>query len=163
MHNTSMNRRTFIQRALYGTAALAAIPNTATISALTEKQFTIPGLWIADSEPGVALAIKLLAVHSGIADVTVFESKRAAMRRLRAANPKPAFIVTDYLGGEMDGSEFITLARHAAPGTRLILHSAVVGDIERWIEVAGCSAPRPHAIIEKPDAQKLMAVLRQMR
>ena len=61
------------------------------------------------------------------------------------------------------GNEFVRLARHASPSTKLILFSAVVGNIEGWIAVAGLSAPRPDAIVEKPNAWKLMTVLCQMR
>ncbi len=82
---------------------------------------------------------------------------------LQAEVNKPTFLVTDYLGGHMRGNEFIDLARHASPNTKLILFSAVVGNMEGWIAVAGSNAPRPDAIAEKPDARKLMTVLCQMR
>ena len=149
-----MPRRSFLCRTLLGAAGLAAIPSV------------IPGrpsLWIADSEPCVAFAVQLLARHCGFADVRIFECKRMAIQRLRTEVTKPTLLITDYLSGYMRGNEFIRLARHAAPGTKLILFSAVVGNIERWIAVAGMNAPRPDAIVEKPSVRKLMAALCQTR
>ena len=120
-------------------------------------------LWIADSEPCVAFAVQLLARHCGFAEARIFASKTMAINRLRAAATKPALLVTDYLSGRMRGNEFVRLARHASLGTKLILFSAALGNIEEWIAVAGLSAPRPDAIVEKPNARKLMTVLCQMR
>ena len=149
-----MPRRSFLCRTLLGAAGLAAIPSV------------IPGrpsLWIADSEPCVAFAVQLLARHCGFADAHFFESNAMAIKRLRTEATKPALLVTDYLSGRMRGDEFVRLARHASPATKLILFSGAVGNIEGWIAVAGLSAPRPDAIVEKPNARKLMTVLCQMR
>src|SRR5437870_1117004 len=100
-----MPRRSFLCRALIAAAGLAAklkqpaadeadIPHaTAHVRGLT--------LWIADSEPGVALAVQLLARHCGLADTHIFESKELAIRRLRAGITKPTLLVTDYWSSQM--------------------------------------------------------------
>ena len=120
-----------------------------------------PTLWIADSEPSVALSIQVVARHCGLGDARIFACKRTAIECLRAAVKKPELLVTDYLSGHMRGDEFIQLARAASPNTKLILLSAVVGNIQRWIAVAGLDAPRPDAIVEKPNALELIAAFYQ--
>ena len=151
-----MPRRSFIRSALLGAAGLAAMP-----AVLAQEHR--PSLWIADSEPGVAFAIQLLARNCGFEQVHIFECKRTAIRHLQTVATKPTLLVTDYWSGQMRGSEFIRLARDASPATKVILFSAVVGNLTVWTAVAGPNAPRPHAIVEKPSARKLMATLCQMR
>jgi DNA-binding NarL/FixJ family response regulator len=150
-----MPRRTFLRTAFLGAVGLAAMPGDL-------APMRRPSFWIADSDPGVAFAIQLLARHCGFADAHIFECKRTAIHRLRTASTKPTLLVTDYWGWRMRGSEFIRLARDAAPATKAILFSAVVGNLQDWIDVAGVNAPRPDAIVEKPSARKLMATLCQM-
>ena len=154
LRNRMMPRRTFLCHAPLGAGWLAAIPSVI-------EQVRHPSLWISDSDPSVALSIQVLARHCGFADAQIFECKRKAIECLRAEVNKPAFLVTDYRSGQMLGDEFIRLARHASPDTKLILFSAVVGTMQRWIAAAGLDAPRPDAIVEKPDARKLMAALCQ--
>ncbi len=151
-----ITRRSFIQRTLLGVAAIAVSPQVAA------KPFP-PSLWITDSESTVALCVELMAHHCGILDTRIFTSKRTLIHCLLTAFRQPRILVTDFLDAEMRGNEFIRLARHASPDTSLILHSAVIGSVEQWIAVSGQNAPRPDAIIEKPDARSLMAVLSQMR
>jgi response regulator RpfG family c-di-GMP phosphodiesterase len=151
--NPMMTRRTFLGRSLLGAAGLAVIPGV-----MAERR---PTLWISDGDPSVALSIQVLARHCGVVDAHIFECKRKAIRCLRAEVDKPTFLVTDYASGQMRGNEFIRLARDASPDTKLILFSAVVGNIQRWIAVAGLDAPSPDAIVEKPDVRKLMAALCQ--
>jgi CheY-like chemotaxis protein len=146
-----MLRRSFLCNAFLGAAGLVAMP-----AVLAPRR---PSLWIADSEPCVAFAVQLLARHCGFADARIFASNAIAIKRLRTEAIKPALLVTDYLSGRMGGNEFMQLARHASPATKLILFSATLGTIEEWIAVAGLSAPRPDAIVEKPNARKLMPVL----
>ncbi len=150
-----MPRRLFLCTALLGTAGLVTMPGVL-------AEVSRPSLWIADSEPGVAVAVHLLARHCGFGEAHVFECKRTALERLRTAVTKPTLLVTDYWSGQMRGDEFIRLARQASPVTKLILFSAVVGNMEGWIAVAGINAPRPDAIVEKPSARKLTATLFQM-
>ena len=145
-----MPRRSFLCRAFLGAAGFAAMPGIIT-------QVRPPSLWIADSEPSVALSIQVLARHCGLGDTRIFACKRTAIECLRAEVNKPALLVTDYLSGHMRGDKFIKLARVASPNTKLILLSAVVGNIQRWIAVAGLDAPRPDAIVEKPNARELIA------
>ena len=154
LRNRMMPRRTFLCHAPLGAAGLAVIPSVI-------EQVRRPSLWISDGDHCVALSIQVLARHCGFAEAHIFDCKRKALECLRAEVNKPAFIVADYRSGHMLGDEFIGLARHASPDTRLILFSAVVGNIERWIAAAGLDAPRPDAIVEKPDARKLMTVLCQ--
>lgn len=149
-----MPRRSFLCRALLGAAGFAAMPE---IMIPVRR----PSLWIADSEPSVAFSIQVLARHCGLGDARIFACKRRAIECLRAAANKPALLVTDYLSGHMRGDEFIQLARDASPSTKLILLSAVVGNIQRWIAVAGFDAPRPDAIVEKPNARELIAAFCQ--
>lgn len=150
-----MPRRLFLCRALLGAAGLAAMP-------IVMAQVRRPSLWIADSEPGVAVAVQLLARHCGFGEAHVFECKRTALERLRTAVTKPTVLVTDYWSGHIRGNEFIRLARHASAATKVILFSAVLGNLQGWIAVAGLNAPRPDAIVEKPSARKLTATLVQM-
>jgi CheY-like chemotaxis protein len=150
-----MPRRSFLRHAIFGAAGLAALPN---VLAPVRR----PSLWIADSEPSVAFTIQLLARHCGFAEVHTFECKRTAIRHLQTVAIKPTLFVTDYWSGQMRGSEFIRLARDAAPATKVILFSAVVGNFQRWIAVAGSNAPRSDAIAEKPNGRKLMSALCQM-
>jgi len=147
-----MPRRTFLCHAPLGAAGLAVIPSVI-------GQVRCPSLWISEGDPCVALSIQVLARHCGFVDARIFECKSKAIECLRAEVNKPAVLVTDYRSGQMWGDEFIRLARHASPDTKLILFSAVVGNIQRWIAAAGLDAPRPDAIVEKPDARKLMAAL----
>lgn len=147
-----MPRRSFLRSALLGTAGLAAIPSLL-------GQVRRPSLWIADSDPTVAFTIQTLARHYGFAEVHIFECKRTAIRHLQTVAIKPTLLVTDYWSGQMRGSEFIRLARDASPATKVILFSAVVGNLQGWIAVAGPNAPQPDAIVEKPSARKLMALL----
>jgi CheY-like chemotaxis protein len=149
-----MPRRSFLCRALLGAAGFAAMPEIIT-------RVRRPSLWIADSEPCVALSIQMLARHCGLGDARIFACKQTAINCLRTGVNKPALLVTDYLGGHMRGDKFIRLARDASPNTRLILLSAVVGDLQRWIAVAGLDAPRPDAIVEKPNARELIAAFAQ--
>lgn len=148
-------RRTFLRTAILGAVGLAAMPG---VLAPGHR----PSLWIADSDPGVALAIQLQARHCGFADAHIFECKRTAIHRLRTTSTKPTLLVTDYWGGRVRGNEFIRLARDASPATKVILFSAVVVNLQGWLEIAGANAPRPDAIVEKPSARKLMATLCQM-
>jgi response regulator RpfG family c-di-GMP phosphodiesterase len=122
-----------------------------------------PSLWIGEREPCVAFAVQLLARDCGFVDAQIFTCKRKAIKCLRAEVNKPALLVTDYLSGHMRGTEFIRLTRHASPATKLIFFSAAVGNIEGWVAVAGLSASRPDAFVEKPNTRKLMTVLCQMR
>lgn len=122
-----------------------------------------PSLWIADSDPGVSFAVQLLAQQSGFAETRIFACKQKALTSLQTAITKPTLLVTDYLSGQMRGDEFIRSARHASPITKLILFSAVAGNTEGWIDVAGINAPRPDAIFEKPSARQLMTGLCQMK
>ena len=154
--NPMMPRRSFLRSAVLGAAGVATIPSII-------AQVRRPPLWIADGEPCVAFPVQLLARHCGFAEVRIFECKRMAIKRLRTEVAKPALLVTDYLSGHMRGNEFIRLARHAAPATKVILFSAVVGNLQRWIAVAGLDAPSPDAIVEKPNVRELMATLCQMR
>ena len=148
-------RRSFLCRTLLGVAGLAVIPSVV-------AQVRCPSLWIADSDPGVAFTIQLLARHCGLVDVQIIEGKTTAIKRLQTGDAKPTLLVTDYVTGNLRGNEFIRLARHAAPDTKVILFSAVVGNLHRWIAAAGSDAPRPHAFVEKPSARKLMTALCQM-
>ena len=100
-----------------------------------------------------------MARECGIADARIFNSKRKAVRQLRASFFKPDFIITDYLDSEMRGDEFIRLARQISPQTKVILFSAVVGNADRWNKFAGLDAPIPDLIIEKPDTQRLRIIL----
>jgi len=154
LRNRMMPRRTFLCHAPLGAVWLTAIPSVV-------GHVGRPSLWISDGDPCVALSIQVLARHCGFADAHIFECKRTALKSLQAEVNKPAFLVTDYRSGQMLGDEFIRLARHASPDTKLILFSAVVGNLQRWIAAAGLDAPRPDAIVEKPDARKLMAALCQ--
>ena len=150
-----MPRRSFLRTALLGTAGLVVMPS---VLAPVRR----PSLWIAESDPGVAFTIQLLARHCGFAEAHIFACKRTAIRQLQTAATKPALLVTDYWSGQMRGSEFIRLVREATPATKVILFSAVVGNLQGWMAVAGANAPRPDAIVEKPSARKLMAALCQM-
>lgn len=145
-----MARRSFLCRALVGAAGFAAMPEIII-------QVHRPSLWIADSEASVALSIQMLARHCGLCDARIFVCKRRAIKCLRTAVNKPALLVTDYLSGHMRGDKFIQLARDASPNTKLILLSAVVGNLQRWIAVAGLEAPRPDTIVEKPNTRELIA------
>jgi response regulator RpfG family c-di-GMP phosphodiesterase len=149
-----MPRRSFLCRALIGVAGLAVTPSIMT-------QVRRPSLWIADSGAGVACAIQLLARQCGFAEARTFACKRTAIQSLRTEVNKPTIFVTDYLSGQMRGDEFIRLARHDSPATKLIIFSAVVGSMEGWIAAAGINAARPDAIVEKPDARRLMTALCQ--
>lgn len=151
-----MPRRSFLARTLLGAAGLATMP-------CGIVNVSRPSLWIADSEPAVACAIQLLARQCGFTDVNIFGCKRTAIQRLRTEITKPTLVVTDYWSGQMQGDEFIRLARQASPNTKVILFSAVVGNRQRWIAVAGVNAPRPDAFVEKPSTRKLMTTLCQMR
>ena len=147
-----MPRRSFLRSALLGAAGLVVMPN---VLAPVRRPF----LWIADSDPTVAFTIQTLARHYGFAEVHIFACKRTVIKRLLATAPKPTLLVTDYWSAQMRGSEFIRLARDASPATKVILFSAVVGNLQGWIAVAGPNAPQPDAIVEKPSARKLMALL----
>ena len=149
-----MPRRTFLGRTLLGAARLALFPSA-------NAPARPSSLWIADRESSVAFTVQLLAQHCGFADARVFACKQHAIKSLRTVAAKPTLLVTDYWSGNIQGDEFIRLARHASPGTKLIVFSAVVGSLERWIAVAGASALRPDAIAEKPNARKLMTTLCQ--
>src|SRR6266568_3102040 len=149
-----MPRRTFLCHAPLGVVWLTAIPSVV-------GHVRRPSLWISDSDPCVALSIQVFARHCGFVDTHIFECKPKAIECLQAEVNKPTCLVTDYGRGQMRGNEFIRLARQAGRNTKLILFSAVVGSIQRWITVAGLDSPRPDAIVEKPDARKLMAVLCQ--
>ena len=150
-----MPRRSFLWRALLGATGLAAVPSVIV-------QMRRPLLWIADSNPCVAFAIQLLARHCGFADSHIVECKRVAIKRLQTEVPKPKLLVTDYWSGHMRGNEFIRLARHVFPTTKVILFSTGVGNLRSWSDLAGLDAPIPDAIVEKPSTGKLMAALCQM-
>ena len=154
--NFMMPRRAFLRSAILGAAGLATMPRVI-------AQARHPSLWIADSDPRVALAVQLLARHLGLADAPIFACKRRAINCLQTEVTKPALLVTDYYSGQMRGDELIRLARQASPATKVILFSAVVGSIEGWIAVAGLDTPKPDVIVEKPNTRKLMTVLCQMR
>jgi len=151
-----MSRRSFLRHALLGATGLAVMP-----SVLAPGRH--PALWIADSDLTVAFTIQTLARHYGFAEVQLFECKRTVIKRLLTTAPKPTLLVTDYWSAQIRGSEFIRLARDASPATKVILFSAVVGNLQDWMAVAGLNAPRPDAIVEKPGARKLMTALCQMR
>lgn len=147
-----MPRRSFLCRALLGSVGLAVIP--ATLSLVRR-----PSLWITDDEPSVAFAVQLFSRHHRICNARIFASKSKAIECLQTAVEKPALIVTDYWSSEMRGDEFIRLARHASPGTKIILFSAVVGSAEEYIDCAGLNALKPDAIVEKPNVGKLIMTL----
>ena len=147
-----ISRRSFLGTAFLGTAGIVAFPGVIV-------SVRRPLLWIADSEPCVGIAVQFPARYYGLADAHIYECKRTAIKCLNTEINKPALIVTDYLSGQMRGDEFIRLARLASPGTKLILFSAVVGNIEEYKALAGSNVTRPDAIVEKPNIRKLIAVL----
>lgn len=151
-----MPRRSFICRTVLGVAGLATAP-------VAIAQVKLPSLWIAESEPSVAAAIRLLARQSGFAAVRIFNCKQTAIKCLRTETTKPTVLVTDYWSGQMWGDEFVRLARHASPKSKVILFSGVVGNVERWITVAGVNTIQPHAFVEKPNSQDLVAAFYQIR
>lgn len=150
-----MPRRSFLCRTLLGIAGLAVAPSVV-------AQVRRPSLWIADSDPGVAFTVQLLARRYGLVNVHIIECKTTAIKRLQTGDANPSLLITDYVSGNLRGNDFIRLARHAAPDTKVILFSAVVGNLQRWIAAAGSDVPRPHAFVEKPSARKLMTALCQM-
>ena len=147
-----MPRRSFLCRALLVAAGFAIAPRAMAASRRHS-------LWIADSEPGVAFAVQLFLRHHRISNARIFASKSKAIECLQTSVEKPALIVTDYWSSEMRGDEFIRLARHASPGTKIILFSAVVGSVEEYIDCAGLNALKPDAIVEKPNVGKLIMTL----
>ena len=151
-----MPRRSFLARSLLGVAGIAAMP-------VAIAHMSCPSLWIAESEPSVAAAIRLLAQRSGFAAVRVFTCKRTAIKYLRTEFPKPTLLVTDYWNAQMQGDEFVRLARQASPQTKVILFSGVVGNFQQWTKAAGVNALRPHAFVEKPNSQELITAFCQSR
>lgn len=149
-----MPRRSFLACTVLGAAGLATMPTAI-------PQVSRTSLWIAESEPSVAAAIRLLVQRCGFANVDTFACKRTAIQCLQTEVTKPTLLVTDYWSGQMQGDEFIRLARQASPNTRVILFSGVVGNLERWLTVAGVNALQPHAFVEKPNSQELIATFYQ--
>ncbi len=146
-----MPRRTFLYRTLIGAAGIVTLP----VGLAPARQ---PLLWIADPDADVTATIQLLTQHYQLAEARVFRCKRQVIASLHREPRKPTFLVTDYFGGPMRGAEFIHWARRAAPTTKVILFSAVVGSLATWRTIAGAAAPAPDVIIEKPDLQKLLDI-----
>ena len=108
--NFMMPRRAFLRSAILGAAGLATMPRVI-------AQARHPSLWIADSDPRVALAVQLLARHLGLADAPIFACKRRAINCLQTEVTKPALLVTDYYSGQMRGDELIRLANSVQAAT----------------------------------------------
>jgi hypothetical protein len=151
-----INRRTFIQTTLLCAASLAASTHPITRPRHIRVRLASGGLWVVDSERDVATSVELLAQHAGIAHIRAFRSKHEALRCLQAAATKPRILVTDYLGGEMKGREFIPIARKLSPGTIIILFSAVIADERAWVGAAGPNVAQPDVVICKPDVAALL-------
>ncbi len=149
------SRRVFLRHALVGTATIAAQP----VGFMKNPR---PRLWIADSDPAVRATLRLLMRYYALTKPREFLCKQHALTCLQTEILKPTLLITDFAGGAMRGDEFVRLAQNFAPTTRLILFSAVIGHHNDWIAMADPAAPAPDVIIEKPDIQKLITVVRQM-
>ena len=90
--------------------------------------------------------------------IRTFRDPAAALAAFKAANPRPALVITDYSMHTMNGLSLIEGCRRLEPRQRILLVSGTVGP-----DVLGGARVKPDAFLAKPyQARQLIEQVQSM-
>lgn len=142
--NTS--RRHFIRN-----AAVIAVSAASVGHAFCGDLERRPVVWCLDSEPDLAELIGEVLMQFLRVQAVAMSDRDVALKKLAVRDQAPDLMMTDMVGGRMNGIEFMDAARTVRPGhLRFVVCSAVIGDAESFRAVAGSRVMLPDAFVPKP-------------
>ena len=116
-----------------------------------------PVIFVVDDEAMLLELASVILEPLGY-EIRTFRDPETALRSFRAAQPRPALVITDYAMHQMNGMQLIEACRRVEPPQRILMISGTVGP-----EIYKNSSVRPDRFLGKPyEARQLIETVRAM-
>jgi len=116
-----------------------------------------PLIYVVDDEP-MLLELALVILQPDGYEVQTFRDPEFALKTFKAAESRPALVITDYAMHKINGMELVDKLRQLQPGLKIMLVSGTVGE-----DVFGEASEKPDCFLAKPyQAATLTRMVREL-
>lgn len=116
-----------------------------------------PVIYVVDDEP-MLLELACIILEPVGYEVQTFRDPESALKTFKAAQPRPALVITDFAMHSLTGTELLEACRRLEPAQKVLLISGTIGP-----EVFSNAPCKPDSFLPKPyHARQLLEAVKSL-